>query len=228
MVNLDFRPTFTATLLRKDFDLGLAAAREREVPLPVAGLVHQLIQGLVGRGYGDQDFAALITMQADSAGVTLASEDVPVSDGLEPQGLLPGGLPSGPAGLIDQPTLNPGRTGMRARQSLRQHRVPFLSVSVTAAVVAAFLAGCSGSSAPSGGGASAGGSPGGSGSGPVVIGTSLSLTGDFSADGQAFKKGYEFWAARSTPAALLLGARFRLKILNDNSSPTRSSPTTRH
>jgi len=84
MVNLDFRPTFTATLLRKDFDLGLAAAREREVPLPVAGLVHQLIQGLVGRGYGDQDFAALLAMQADSAGVTLASEDVPVSDGLEP------------------------------------------------------------------------------------------------------------------------------------------------
>jgi 3-hydroxyisobutyrate dehydrogenase len=84
LVNLDFHPTFTASLLRKDFDLGLAAAREREVPLPVAGLVHQLIQGLVGRGYGDQDFAALLAMQADSAGVTLASEDVPVSDGLEP------------------------------------------------------------------------------------------------------------------------------------------------
>src|SRR6516165_10681069 len=28
LVNLDFHPTFTATLLRKDFDLGLAAARE--------------------------------------------------------------------------------------------------------------------------------------------------------------------------------------------------------
>ena len=96
MVNLDFRPTFTATLLRKDFDLGLAAAREQEVPLPVAGLVHQLIQGLVGRGYGDQDFAALLAMQADSAGVTLASEDVPVSDGLEP----------GPAG---RETVSPAR-----------------------------------------------------------------------------------------------------------------------
>ena len=44
LVNLDFHPTFTATLLRKDFDLGLAAAREREVPLPVAALVHQLVQ----------------------------------------------------------------------------------------------------------------------------------------------------------------------------------------
>ncbi len=52
-VNLDFEPTFTATLLRKDFDLGLAAAREHEVPMPVAAVVHQLIQGLVGRGYGE-------------------------------------------------------------------------------------------------------------------------------------------------------------------------------
>ena len=84
LVNLDFHPTFTATLLRKDFDLGLAAARAREVPLPVAAVVHQLVQGLVGRGHGGEDFAALLLMQADSAGVTLASENVPVPDGLEP------------------------------------------------------------------------------------------------------------------------------------------------
>jgi 3-hydroxyisobutyrate dehydrogenase-like beta-hydroxyacid dehydrogenase len=82
-VNLDFRPTFTATLLRKDFDLGLAAAREHEVPMPVAATVHQLIQGLVGRGYGDADFAALLQQQADSAGLTLTSEHADVSDGLD-------------------------------------------------------------------------------------------------------------------------------------------------
>ena len=64
--------------------LGLAAAREREVPLPVAALVHQLVQSLVGHGYGGQDFAALLQMQADSAGVTLISEEVEVPDGLEP------------------------------------------------------------------------------------------------------------------------------------------------
>ena len=81
-VNLDFEPTFTATLLRKDFDLGLAAAREHEVPMPVAALVHQLIQGLVGRGYGDADFAALLQQQADSAGLALVSEHADVSDGL--------------------------------------------------------------------------------------------------------------------------------------------------
>jgi 3-hydroxyisobutyrate dehydrogenase len=83
-VNLDFEPTFTATLLRKDFDLGLAAAREREVPMPVAAMAHQLIQSLVGHGYGNADFAALLIQQAESAGMTLTSEHADVSDGLEP------------------------------------------------------------------------------------------------------------------------------------------------
>jgi 3-hydroxyisobutyrate dehydrogenase len=83
-VNLDFEPTFTSRLLRKDFDLGLAAAREHEVPMPVAATVHQIIQGLVGRGYGDVDFAAFIQQEAESAGITLESEHADVSDGLEP------------------------------------------------------------------------------------------------------------------------------------------------
>jgi 3-hydroxyisobutyrate dehydrogenase len=84
LVNLDFHPTFTATLLRKDFDLGLAAARQHEVPMPVAAVVHQLVQGLVGYGFGDNDFAALIMTQARSAGLELTSENAEVSDGLEP------------------------------------------------------------------------------------------------------------------------------------------------
>jgi 3-hydroxyisobutyrate dehydrogenase len=83
-VNLEFEPTFTATLLRKDFDLGLAAAREREVPMPVASLVHQLVQSLVGHGYGESDFAALLCLAAESSGLELTSEDKDVSDGLEP------------------------------------------------------------------------------------------------------------------------------------------------
>ena len=83
-VNLDFHATFTATLLRKDFDLGLAAAREHEVPMPVAALVHQLVQSLVGHGYGEEDFAALVALEARSAGLELASEQAEVADGLEP------------------------------------------------------------------------------------------------------------------------------------------------
>jgi 3-hydroxyisobutyrate dehydrogenase len=50
--------------------------------MPVAAIVHQLIQGLVGRGYGDADFAALLQQQAESAGLTLVSEYADVSDGL--------------------------------------------------------------------------------------------------------------------------------------------------
>jgi 3-hydroxyisobutyrate dehydrogenase len=86
LVNLDFHATFTSTLLRKDFDLGLAAAREHEVPMPVAAAVHQIVQSLVGRGYGDDDFATVIELQAQSAGLHLVSEDAVVSDGLEPTG----------------------------------------------------------------------------------------------------------------------------------------------
>jgi 3-hydroxyisobutyrate dehydrogenase-like beta-hydroxyacid dehydrogenase len=81
-VNLDFHPTFTATLLRKDFDLGLAAAREHDVSLPVAALVHQIVQSLIGHGYGDQDFAALLELAAHSADLQLESENSPITDGL--------------------------------------------------------------------------------------------------------------------------------------------------
>jgi 3-hydroxyisobutyrate dehydrogenase-like beta-hydroxyacid dehydrogenase len=83
-VNLDFHPTFTATLLRKDFDLGLAAAREHEVPMPIASAVHQLVQALIGNGFGEDDFATLLVLQARSAGLELVSENAEISDGLEP------------------------------------------------------------------------------------------------------------------------------------------------
>jgi 3-hydroxyisobutyrate dehydrogenase len=89
-VNLDFRPTFTASLLRKDFDLGLAAAREHEVPMPVASLVHQIVQSLIGHGYGEQDFAALVELEAQSAGLELESENSDIADGLD-QGHANGG-----------------------------------------------------------------------------------------------------------------------------------------
>ena len=35
LVSRDWTPTFTTELLRKDFDLGLNAARSLEVPMPV-------------------------------------------------------------------------------------------------------------------------------------------------------------------------------------------------
>jgi 3-hydroxyisobutyrate dehydrogenase len=81
-VNLDFHPTFTPALLLKDFQLGTEAARELGVPLPVAAAAQQVVQALVGHGYTDVDFAALIEQQARAAGLDLVSEDAPVDDGL--------------------------------------------------------------------------------------------------------------------------------------------------
>ncbi len=82
-VNLDFHPTFTTRLLRKDLELGLAAARESGVTLPTVALTHQLVQGLIGSGHGDDDFAALILQQAAMAGMKLESEEADITDGLE-------------------------------------------------------------------------------------------------------------------------------------------------
>jgi 3-hydroxyisobutyrate dehydrogenase-like beta-hydroxyacid dehydrogenase len=82
LVNLDLKPTFTTTLLRKDFDLGLAAARTLEVPLPVAAAAHQLVQAAVGRGHAGDDFASLLIEAARSAGLELEPENVAVDDGL--------------------------------------------------------------------------------------------------------------------------------------------------
>ncbi len=59
--------------------------------------------------------------------------------------------------------------------------------------------------------------------GPITIGASLSLTGssanDFSADGQAFERGYELWAKDVNAHGGLRGRPVKLRILNDDSSP---------
>lgn len=83
-VNADFHPTFTAKLLRKDFDLGLSAAEQLDVPLPVAALVEQIILTLIGNGHGEDDFSSLLELQAAAAGLPLVSENAEVSDGLVP------------------------------------------------------------------------------------------------------------------------------------------------
>jgi branched-chain amino acid transport system substrate-binding protein len=93
------------------------------------------------------------------------------------------------------------------------HRARFLSVGITAAILTAGLAACS--SGSSGGSSS---SPPTS-TKPIVIGTSLSLTGDFSADGQAFLRGYKLWVKDVNAAGGLLGRKVKLVYLNDRSDP---------
>jgi len=52
-----------------------------EVPMSVAA-AEQVVQSLVGNGYDDVDFAALLEYEAKASGLDLEPEDVEVSDGL--------------------------------------------------------------------------------------------------------------------------------------------------
>jgi 3-hydroxyisobutyrate dehydrogenase-like beta-hydroxyacid dehydrogenase len=81
-VNLDYTPTFTLHLLRKDFELGLETGKLLDVPLPTAALVHQIVMDGIGRGFGDQDFSSLLARQAEGTSVELVPENTEVSDGL--------------------------------------------------------------------------------------------------------------------------------------------------
>ncbi len=91
------------------------------------------------------------------------------------------------------------------------HRARFLAFGTSALLATALVAACGGSSGKSAGSSSA----------PILIGASLSLTGDFDADGQAYQRGYELWASDVNAHGGLLGRKVELVILNDDSSPTQ-------
>lgn len=96
---------------------------------------------------------------------------------------------------------------------MRPHGTRFLALTAVSAIAAMVIAACSsGSSSPTSSGSS-------SSKTPVVVGTSLSLTGDFSADGQAFQRGYQLWMQDINKSGGLLGHPVQLKIVNDNSDP---------
>ena len=91
LVNLDWTTTFTPELLRKDLDLGLAAGRKHDVPMPTTVAARESLQGHFGAAtlqddpehYLGLDFAALLETQALLSGMKLESENVPTPTGLE-------------------------------------------------------------------------------------------------------------------------------------------------
>jgi branched-chain amino acid transport system substrate-binding protein len=91
---------------------------------------------------------------------------------------------------------------------MRSHRTRLLALVGASACAMALAAGCSSGSSSSS-------------KGPLLIGASLSLTGDFSADGQAYERGYELWAHDVNASGGILGRKVKLIILNDDSSPTQ-------
>jgi 3-hydroxyisobutyrate dehydrogenase len=91
LVNLDWTTTFTPELLRKDLDLGLALARDMDVPMPVTAATREVLQSHFGAAmlqknpeeYLSKDFAALAETMALASGMKLESENKNVPTGLE-------------------------------------------------------------------------------------------------------------------------------------------------
>ncbi len=69
MVANDYPLGFRVRLHHKDLGIGLAAARELGAALPVAGLVQQLENALIARGFGDEDVSALARSIRELAGI---------------------------------------------------------------------------------------------------------------------------------------------------------------
>jgi branched-chain amino acid transport system substrate-binding protein len=101
---------------------------------------------------------------------------------------------------------------MRVLQRVKSGRVLSISGALLCAVVLAWVGNHSNASAHQARAASAS---------PITIGASLSLSGDFSADGVAFERGYELWAADQNKAGGLLGHPIKLDIISDASSATQ-------
>jgi 3-hydroxyisobutyrate dehydrogenase len=69
MVANDYPLGFRVRLHHKDLGIGLAAARDLGAALPVAGLVQQLENALIARGFGDEDVSALARSIRELAGI---------------------------------------------------------------------------------------------------------------------------------------------------------------
>jgi 3-hydroxyisobutyrate dehydrogenase-like beta-hydroxyacid dehydrogenase len=68
----DYTSTFSSRLMRKDVDLALESAAAGGVPLPVTGVVQQLLQACISTGLGELDFMALLIRLQREAGQTSA------------------------------------------------------------------------------------------------------------------------------------------------------------
>ena len=88
-------------------------------------------------------------------------------------------------------------------------------VGAVAVAVALSLAACASSSNNSGATSSAKAGT------PLVVGASVSLTGDFADSGKAVQRGYQLWANEVNAKGGILGRKVTMKIVDDASSPTQ-------
>ncbi len=69
MVNNVYPLGFRIRLHHKDLRIALEAARDLKITLPIAALVDQIENGLVGRGYGDEDVSAVARTLREMSGI---------------------------------------------------------------------------------------------------------------------------------------------------------------
>ena len=65
----DFTPTFTVPQMLKDIDLILAEGDALQVPLMQTAMTRQMMQSALAQGWAEQDYAAIIKVVEQSAGI---------------------------------------------------------------------------------------------------------------------------------------------------------------
>ncbi len=65
----NFASTFSTRLMHKDVDLILASAAAGGVPLPVTGVIHQMLQAGISTGLANLDFMSLLILLRRGAGL---------------------------------------------------------------------------------------------------------------------------------------------------------------
>jgi branched-chain amino acid transport system substrate-binding protein len=94
-----------------------------------------------------------------------------------------------------------------------------MTVSLVRAAAALVAASALAAAAATAGGAA----PLRSAAGPIKVGISLSLSGDFSDSGKAAQRGYKLWASVVNAKGGILGRKVQLIVRDDTSSPTQAA-----
>jgi 2-hydroxy-3-oxopropionate reductase len=77
MLKRDFKPGFKTRLHYKDLGIALAAGSEYGVPLPVTGLIHEMMGAMKVSGRGEYDHSAIMTVLEDLARVEVKKPPLP-------------------------------------------------------------------------------------------------------------------------------------------------------
>jgi len=74
MVNNTYPLGFRTKLHHKDLRIALEAARDMGATLPASALMDQIENGIIGRGYGDEDMSAIARVIRELAGIVSSTE----------------------------------------------------------------------------------------------------------------------------------------------------------